>query len=92
MRAIAPALEHPRGSAERAVAVKAAAGVPHLLDGELRGVAERTLYDWICQVETRGGAAVVPVPRADAGTYTATCGKVLSASTAETTLHPSWPR
>lgn len=69
MRIIAPALEHPRGSAERAAAVKAAAGVPHLFGGELRRVAERTIYDWICHVETRGGAAVVPVPRADAGTY-----------------------
>lgn len=64
---VAPILEYPKGSPERAAAVAAVAAVPHDFAGEVRRFAASTLRQWAREVETRGDAAMLPKVRRDKG-------------------------
>lgn len=66
-RIIAPALAKPAGSSERARVIAELAAQPaHLISGEWRPVAKRTLYDWIAAAETNE-AKLLPNTRSDKG-------------------------
>jgi hypothetical protein len=64
---VAPILDHPKGSPDRAAAVAAVASVPHGFAGEVRRFAASTLRQWAREVETRGDAAMLPKVRLDKG-------------------------
>ena len=64
---VAPILDHPKGSRERAAAVAAVAAVPHAFAGEVRQFAASTLREWVREVEARGDAAMLPKVRRDKG-------------------------
>ena len=66
-RILAPILHHPKYSAERATAIRQAAGKPERYGDEYRTFSESTLRGWVTTVENDGAAALMPSKRSDKG-------------------------
>ena len=65
---IQPALNHPKGSTERAsAALKIADTVRQLPNGKRRKISLQTIYNWITAHETEGMSGLIRKTRADTG-------------------------
>jgi len=67
LRIIAPILDTPKRSAERAEAYRTVAAQVHLFRGIPCRFSEKALRDWVLRHETQGPAALVTAPRSDRG-------------------------
>lgn len=67
LRIIAPILDTPKRTAERAAAYRAVAAQVHLVRGVPTRIAENTLRDWVLRYEVQGPSGLVHAARSDKG-------------------------